>query len=310
MKGSIPVLVLLLSLDGALYWGIGRLSSEKTDLADRRDELAARVDALRKTDARSRQIEALLRAASQSMGKVEKGLDIAELRDLLIGAERGLDVDRLSLDFRPAQDALKGKESGRVSANLEGSFDAVHTYLERVEGLRLPLAPEAFSLRADDSGRVLLAIEWNGLWSLSNLPREKLELSPAEVARLEGWLEIERGSRPAVNLFSGGEVPVERGPASLTREAPPPPEPSTPELSGGNEHSPLPPRLTGFVIARPELETDVNRRVLAALRFADELRLVGVGDVVGSYRVEEIDARESVLLVHQESGERLKLFLE
>jgi hypothetical protein len=37
---------------------------------------------------------------------------------------------------------------------------------------------------------------------------------------------------------------------------------------------------------------------------------VGVGDVIGSYRVEEIDARDRVLLVHQETGERMELFLE
>jgi hypothetical protein len=49
--------------------------------------------------------------------------------------------------------------------------------------------------------------------------------------------------------------------------------------------------------------------VLAALRFEGELRLVGVGEVVGNYRVEEIVARESVFLVHQESGERLELLL-
>lgn len=308
MKGSILALALLLSLDGALYWGLRRISSEKTDLTDRRDELRARDDALRETGARGRQIEALLRAASQSMGKVEGALDIAGLRDLLIGAERGLDVDRLSLDFRPAQDASQGRQGGRVSASLGGSFDAVHTYLDRVEGLRLPLAPEAFSLRADDSGRVLLAIEWNGLWGLPNRSLE--ELSPAEVALLESWLAIEGGAPPAGNLFSEGEVPAEPAPPRLTRESPAPPEPSTPELSVANEPSSLPPRLTGFVMARPELETDVKRRVLAALRFEGELTLVGVGDVVGSYRVEEIDARESVVLVHQKSGERLKLFLK
>jgi hypothetical protein len=86
---------------------------------------------------------------------------------------------------------------------------------------------------------------------------------------------------------------------------------STSETSGAIEPSlPQPPRLTGFVIARPELEPDVDRRVLAALRFEGELRLVGVGDVIGSYRVEEVDARERVLLVHQETGERMELFLE
>jgi hypothetical protein len=243
------------------------------------------------------------------MERVDRALDIAELRDLLLGAERGLDIDRFSLDFRPAQDAPKGQEGGRISANLGGSFDAVYDYLGRVEDLRLPLAPEALSLSADDSGRILLAIEWNGLWSGEN--RTLDELSPLDIARLEGWLASEPAPRPGRDLFSEGAVStVAAVPPRLARESPALPEPSTPPSSGANEPSSPRPRLTGFVIARPELETDVNRRVLAALRFEGELLLVGVGEVVGSYRVEEIDAKESVLLVHQESGERLKLFLE
>jgi hypothetical protein len=306
MKSSILGLALVLSLDAGLYWGLSRLSAEKKDLAGRREELEARVEALRETGVREERIEALLRAASTSMGKVERELDIAELRDLLIGAERALDLDRLSLDFRPAQEAAKGREGGRVSASLGGSFDAVHEYLARVESLRLPLAPETFSLTAEESGRVLLAIEWNGLWSLPGGDLE--ELSPADVAQLETWLATAGDPRPVKDLFSEGEA-----------SSPPPPGPkisglarvSTSESSGASEPSlPPPPRLTGFVIARPELEKDVGRRVLAALRFEGELRLVAVGDTVGSYRVEEIAARESVVLVHQETGERLKLFLE
>jgi len=309
MKVSILALALLLSLDGALYWSLRRLSSEKADLSLRREELVRRAGALRETGERGRKIEALLRAGSQSMERVDRALDIAELRDLLLGAERGLDIDRFSLDFRPAQDAPKGQEGGRISANLGGSFDAVYDYLGRVEDLRLPLAPEALSLSADDSGRILLAIEWNGLWSGEN--RTLDELSPSDIARLEGWLASEPAPRPGRDLFSQDAVStVAAVPPRLARESPALPEPSTPPSSGANEPSSPRPRLTGFVIARPELETDVNRRVLAALRFEGELLLVGVGEVVGSYRVEEIDARESVLLVHQESGERLKLFLE
>jgi hypothetical protein len=308
MKGLILALALILSLDGILYWGLSRISSEKKNLERRREELEARVDALRETGARGRMLEALLGAASASMGKVERELDIAELRDLLIGAEGGLDIDRLSLDFRPAQDAPEGREGGRISANLGGAFDAVHAYLRRVEGLCLPLAPEAFSLSADGSDRVLLVIEWNGLWGPANETLE--ELSPADQAGLESWLATERNRRPSRNLFSElEEVSAEPAAPRLTRETLPPLEP-TPPPSAASMAASSSPRLTGFVIARPELETDVNRRVLAALRFEGELRLVGVGDVVGSYRVEEIDARESVLLVHEESGERLKLFLE
>jgi hypothetical protein len=72
----------------------------------------------------------------------------------------------------------------------------------------------------------------------------------------------------------------------------------------------LPPKLLGFVVARAELEAEVGRRVLAAIRIDDELVLVGRGDVAGSYRVLEIEPRVSVLLVHQETGERLTLSLE
>ncbi len=299
MRVSILALALLLSLDGALYWRLRRLSSEKADLSRRRGELVA----LREGGERGRKIDALLRAGSQSIARVDRALDIAELRDLLLGAERGLDIDRFSLDFRPAQDPPMGQEGGRISANLGGSFDAVYDYLGRVEDLRLPLAPETLSLSADDSGRILLAIEWNGLWSGEN--RTLDELSPSDIARLEGWLASEPAPRPGRDLFSEGAVSTEPDPTALAPEYPSPPSPS-----GANEPSSPRPRLTGFVIARPELERDVNRRVLAALRFEGKLLLLGVGEVVGSYRVEEIDARESILLVHEKSGERVKLYLE
>ena len=66
----------------------------------------------------------------------------------------------------------------------------------------------------------------------------------------------------------------------------------------------------GFVLARPELEQDVARRVLAALRYEGEMWLVGKGDRVGSFVVESVDARESVTLRHQSSGETKVLRLE
>jgi hypothetical protein len=306
MKLSILALALLVALDGALYWRLRRLSGEKAALSLHREELVARARTVREVGERGREIEALLRDASQSMGKLDRPLDIAELRDLLLGAERGLDIDRFSLDFRPTQDRSKGGEGGSVSASLGGSFDAVYEYLGRVEELRLPLAPETVSLRADLSGRILLAVDWDGLWSGSG--GAPGQLSSEDVARLEGWLASEAAPHPGRDLFSGGGAST--GPPPFGREGPATPEPSLPPPASAVPLTSAQPRLTGFVIARPELEKDVDRRVLAALRFEDELRLVGLGDVVGSYRVEEIDARESVLLVHQESGERLKLFLE
>ena len=70
------------------------------------------------------------------------------------------------------------------------------------------------------------------------------------------------------------------------------------------------PVLTGFVLARPELEPDVRRRVLAALRYAGELRLVGVGDTSGGDVVERMEARDSVTLTHADTGEHIRLTLE
>jgi len=303
---AVFVLALLLFLDGALYFGLRRFSSEKAELAIQRDELSRRVEARRESSERGRKIEALLQDGSRSMGGVDGALDIAALRDLLSRAERSLHIDRFSLEFRPAQDAPKGREGGRISANLGGSFDAVCEYLARVEELRLPLAPDAVTLRPEESGRILLTIEWNALWSGEDLALDGLP--PSEIAELEKWLAVEPAPAPARNLFADAAEPTEPEEPALIRESPALPEPSLP--SPVEPSSPPPPRLTGFVIARAELEPDVERRVLAALRFEGELRLVGVGELVGSYRVEEIDARESVVLVHQESGERLELFLQ
>ncbi len=306
MKVSILALSLLLSLDCVLYFGLRRLSSEKAELALRRDELSGKVETQRESGERGRKIEALLQSGSQSLAGLDGALDIAALRDLLSRAERGLDIDRFSLDFRPAQDAPRGEEGGRISANLGGSFDAVYEYLARVEEMRLPLAPDSVTLSPEESGRIVLTIEWNALWSGEDLALDGL--SPSEIADLETWLAIEPAPAPARNLFSDAAAPTEPEGPALLRESPSLPEPSLP--SPVEPSLPPPPRLTGFVIARAELESDVDRRVLAALRFEGELRLVGVGELVGSYRVEEIDARESVVLVHQESGERLELFLQ
>jgi hypothetical protein len=305
MRISILVLVLVF-LDGALYWGLRRLGRERAELESRREQLSLRAATSRESGERSQKIEALLRRGSQAIEPIDRALDIAELRDLLLEAERGLDLDRFSLDFRPAQDAPKGREGGRIAANLGGSFDAVHDYLGRVEDLRLPLALQAVSLGADDSGRILLAIEWNGLWGRETKTLE--DSSSSDIARIESWLAQEPAPLPSRDLFADRKLSAVSLPAPLSRESP---APVTPAAAPSDQPSAAaPPRLTGFVIARPEVETDVDRRVLAAVRFEGELRLLGVGDAIGSYRVEAIEPRDSVVLINQESGERLKLFLE
>ena len=308
MKLAGLALALLLALNGALYWGLRRLESERADLAGRRDELAQRSRSLRETGERGERVDALLREGSRKIGELDRALDIAGLREILLRMERGLDIDRFSLDFRSSPDVPGGGEGGGVSAQLAGSFDAVHGYLARVEELRLPLTVETLTLRRDDSGRVLLGIEWRGVWRGENGSLEKL--APGDVAGLEAWLASEPAPAPSRDLFSDGAVASESAAGPPVEETAPQPEEVLPSPVETRELLPERPRLTGFVIARPELEPDVHRRVLAAVRFEGELLLLAVGEQAGPYRVEEIVAKESVLLVHLESGERLTLLLE
>ena len=102
---------------------------------------------------------------------------------------------------------------------------------------------------------------------------------------------------PAPTVVEG----VPSAPAELAPE---------PETAPAAPTAPDAPQLAGFVLARPELERDVARRVLAALRFEGEVRLFQVGDAVGDYVVEAIEARESVTLARRSDGERIRLILE
>jgi hypothetical protein len=98
------LLLALVLLDGALYWSLRRRGNEKAGLESRRQELSLRAEARRATGEQSREIEDLLENASRSLGRSAETLDIAGLRDLLLNAEKGLDLDRFSLDFRPSQE--------------------------------------------------------------------------------------------------------------------------------------------------------------------------------------------------------------
>ena len=246
-----------------------------------------------------RRTEALLEEAISSLP--EETIDIAAVRDRLIGAERGLGIDRISLDFRPEPNA-KRSGGGKIHASLGGSFDAVYHYLDRVESLRLPLAPEEVTLRPDTTGRILLTTRWTALWDFDR-GREPGVFQAGDLERLGRWLTTPAGPGPNRDPFSRAEPPRTAGLRA-----------TAPMVEARPADAPVAarplPQLAGFVLARPELETDVSLRVLAALRFQGELKLSKVGDVVGGFRVERIEARESVLLVDEETGERLELRLE
>ena len=154
----------------------------------------------------------------------------------------------------------------------------------------------------------MLSMRWSAVWS-SAPSAPVAELSPDVVSTLERYLAQPRAPAPGRDLFSreaGGGTSASNPAAVAVRE----PEIEAPAATRvESEAMDEIPVLTGFVLARPELESDVRRRVLAAVRYGGELLLVKVGDDVGSYVVDRIEARESITLFHAATGETLLLRL-
>ena len=311
---TVTVVVALVLANAALVILRHSASSERAALVDAASTLAREADQARLSTERTRELDALV---AKARSKTVVPRDIGALRDVLVKAEQGLSIDRLSLEFRPEEQQLPAEFGGsRVHASLRGRFEAIYDYLERLESMFLPLSPENLALRGDPSS-VTLTIQWAARWPLVG-NESALELSPTEVSRLNQWLSVEPRPRPDRDIFSFRVAETPSAPVSLTRvseiaptETTSPEDPKSAEAAQPAEPAePERPVVIGFVLARPELEPDVRRRVLAALRYEGEVRLVMVGDTLGGYVVERMEARESVTLTRADTGERIRLTFE
>lgn len=293
----------LVIVNGTLWWSLRGSNREREALESRLSELSAAASRSQERQRLREETGALVDAFTKRVdaSQVSRPLDIATFRDELIGMEEGLALDRLSLDFR-AVDSGGSEDGTNINATLRGRFSSIQRYLARIEASALPLATRELRLRGDDE-LVSLDARWTAVW---NVPKTG-ELAPAEIARLESWLSRESSAAPGRNLFefqSAGYDPapdlsVTQADRRAETTAPPPIVPA---------QAPLP-ELTGFVLARPELEPDVERRVLAAVRFKGELHLLQVGDDFDGYALERVEPLESVTLFHSSTGERLVLRL-
>jgi hypothetical protein len=301
---ALSVVAFLLLANAGLVVLRQSASSERRELVDAASTQSLEADQARDSLERRRALDALI---AQARTKTVDPRDIGALRDVLVQAEQGLSIDRLSLEFRP-EDRLPAAFGGSsVHASLRRRFEAIYDYLERLESMFLPLSPRTLALRGDLSN-VTLTIHWAARWPLAG-DEGPLELSATQVSQLTQWLSLEPRPRPDRDIFSfgGAEAPPEA--STVTRA----PEVASPEMLVEDPEpaaEPERPVLTGFVLARPELEPDVRRRVLAALRYEGEVRLVMVGDTIGEYVVERIEARASVTLTRIGTGERIRLTFE
>lgn len=296
------ILVVLILVNVALFTLRRSLSEERAVLVDAAATLSRDAAEARVVRERERELSMLVEAAREATLAPD---DIGELRDLLVSAERRLQLDRLSLDFRPEEQLAPGFGGSRIHASLRGAFDALYQYLARVERMFLPLALENLTLRGEGTN-LRLTVQWAARWPLEEHRAEtgNKDLTTNELSRLSEWLSREPPPRPDRDLFAERRAARARDdPAPVIEvEESPLPE-STPHVESER------PVLTGFVLARPELEPDVGRRVLAALRYRGELRLVTVGERIGAYVVDSMEARDSVTLENVETGDRIHLTL-
>lgn len=308
MRPTVVVVWLgLVAVNGALVVSGRSVSRERAALSARLAEISQQVESERASSSERQRLENLMVLAREKIPT--EPLGIAPLRAFLTEAERGLAVERLALGFRPAAQIPAGFDGNRINASFRGSLDGLFAYLERLEAMRLPLSTEALTLRRD-ADVTTLVISWFALWPLDAEAAPEA-LVPVDVQSLTAWLDRPRPGNLGRDLFAFRNIPpeLEAARSEIARLARPEPDVAEDVVQEAPPMRPSP-ELTGFVLVRPELETDVRRRVLAAMRYDGTVRLVKVGDRIGGYVVERIDARESVTLTDAGTGERLLLRLE
>jgi hypothetical protein len=282
---------------------------------------AADIDERREGDELSRQRDRTLRLLADAA--LERNLDeplgIARLREHLVRAEAGLAVDRMSLDFRPDDDAGERFDGVLITGTFVSDYPSLRDYLGRVEASKLPLVVDDLAFRADNAGRTSLSIRWSVRWRGASEPGLDAWMpTPMEATILTQWLEHETRGAPSRNPFASGTsdtFPVSSLPfAEVDTPQDAPVSPAAPPAAEAHDDTGTGPEpsfaLVGFVLARPELERNVDRRVLAAIRYEGQMLLVGTADRVGSFFVARIDARDSVTLRDEGSGKTIVLRLE
>lgn len=317
MTSSTPRRVLLVAVLVAANVVLGRarrnLVQEGSELRAEASELEERARGDRDRRERERGLLELGRRAA-GLG-LDETVGIARLRERLLQAEEGLALERLSLDFRQDDAARGGLRGLRLTGSFVAKYRSLRDYLGRVEAMKLPLVPEEMTFRPDGDGRTRLSVRWRARWpSSTGVEATGSTATPEQVSRLVAWLDRVPSPPPRRDPFAPPErAPDASRPPDAEEEARTSVEARTSESERPPSREPAPepgPTLAGFVLARPEVEPDVARRVLAALRYEGEMWLVGAGDRIGAFVVERIDPRESVTLRNAGSGETKTLRLE
>jgi hypothetical protein len=92
----------------------------------------------------------------------DEGTSFAGLREAFLGAEKGLGLRRRALELRPADRIPAGYRGVRIRVVEEGDYRDLYQFLDRLCGIKAPVAPIETTL--SESGREESSLQLTTLW--------------------------------------------------------------------------------------------------------------------------------------------------
>jgi hypothetical protein len=303
---TLLVCVLIALANGLAFGFLSRPTSRALEtLEARQGELDDILAAQEESTGRWNQLSELVETAGPVLEPLVTGEESVQskLRGAFLEAEQGLGLNRETLELRPVGRPPKGFAGVRVRVIQTGYYAELVTYVDRISGLKMPVEPVELFIVKSSSGTAPLTLTatWSAVWP--EVPARQVEgsadpdgVDDEAFPLLLGWLKAEPvspGTASSRDIFRMGARPAVAAESSL-------PETSSPALD--EPVAAERPRLTGFVFSGGTLDGP-----RASIRFEGRTWLVGVGELVGPFRVDEMVAGEEVTLVHQETGETMML---
>jgi hypothetical protein len=102
----------------------------------------------------------------------EEGTSFAGLRKGLLEAEKGLNLRRRTLELRPADRIPAGYRGVRIRVVEEGDYRDLYEFLDRLCGIKAPVAPieTTLSESAEEGSSLQLTTIWLALWPEEDKP--------------------------------------------------------------------------------------------------------------------------------------------
>jgi Tfp pilus assembly protein PilO len=143
-------------------------SNELKRLEARQRELDDILAVQEKTTTKWNQLAELVETAESVLNPLLSGEGSAQssLRKAFLEAERGLGLQRETLELRPDRQPPKGFVGVRIRVIQMGYYADLVAYLRRISRLKVPLEPVEMSIVESSRGPapLMLTLTWSAIW--------------------------------------------------------------------------------------------------------------------------------------------------